>query len=125
MALGEGFRRFFRSSNDVDRDIREELEAHLEMKADDLIASGLSRERAGREARRLLGDRAWVLAECRKVRVHIGRRERRKERFDTLRQDVRYAVRRMQKAPAVTALVIAVLGLGIGVNTTVFSAVND
>ncbi len=24
MALGEGFRRFFRSSNDVDRDIREE-----------------------------------------------------------------------------------------------------
>ena len=38
MALGEGFRRFFRSSNDVDLDIREELEAHLEMKTEDLIA---------------------------------------------------------------------------------------
>jgi putative ABC transport system permease protein len=125
MLLGEGFRRFFRSSNDVDRDIREELEAHLEMKVEDLIASGLSRERAEAEARRLLGDRAWVVEECRKVRVHIRRSESRKERFDTLRQDVRYAVRRMQRAPAVTALVIAVLGLGIGVNTTVFSAVND
>jgi len=125
MALGEGFRRFFRSSNDVDQDIREELEAHLEMKTEDLIASGLPRERAVAEARRLLGDRAWVVKECRKVRVHIKRREHRKERFDTVRQDVRYAVRRMQKAPAMTVLVIAVLGLGIGVNTTVFSAVND
>ena len=121
----QGFRRFFRSSDDVDGDIREELEAHLQMKAEDLIASGLSRERAEAEARRLLGNRTWLVEECRKVRVHIRRSESRKERFDTLRQDVRYAVRRMQKTPAVTALVIAVLGLGIGVNTTVFSAVND
>jgi predicted permease len=125
MALGEGFRRLFRSTNDIDGEIREELEAHLEMKTEDLLASGLPREQAEAEARRLLGDRPWVVEECRKVRVHIKRGKARRERLDTLRQDVRYAARRMQKGPAMTALVITVLGLGIGVNTTVFSALND
>src|SRR5687768_11789026 len=38
-------------------------------------------------------------------------------------QDVRHAFRMLFQAPAFTALVVAILGLGIGVNTAIFSIV--
>jgi hypothetical protein len=41
--------------------------------------------------------------------------------FDTLRQDIRYAIRSLSRRPAVTAVAIASLAIGIGLNTAVFS----
>ncbi len=42
----------------------------------------------------------------------------------TLMQDLRFASRMLVKTPGFTAVVVAVLALGIGVNTTVFTLVN-
>nr|MBA2732359.1 ABC transporter permease [Acidobacteriota bacterium] len=42
----------------------------------------------------------------------------------TLWQDIRFAVRMLLKNWTVTAVIIVVLGLGIGVNTAIFSVVN-
>ena len=44
--------------------------------------------------------------------------------MNSLLMDVRYAVRMLHKSPAFTAVVALSLGLGIGVNTTIFSFVN-
>ena len=44
--------------------------------------------------------------------------------WDTLRQDVAYAVRTFRRAPGFTATVIGVAALGIGVNTAAFSLTN-
>jgi putative ABC transport system permease protein len=44
--------------------------------------------------------------------------------LESIRQDARYAVRAMKRSPASTAVAIATLAIGIGINATVFTVTN-
>jgi hypothetical protein len=47
-----------------------------------------------------------------------------KEHWSTLKQDLRYALRTLLRAPTLAVTVIATLALGIGANSVIFSAVD-
>lgn len=122
------FRRAFRLDRTTGADVRsavsDELQHHLELAAEELMETGWGEEEAWAEARRRFGDVEETRAYC--ERVQREREERRKTMMSTdeLRQDVRYALRSIRRAPGYAGLVILTLAFGIAANTTIFSVMN-
>ena len=96
--------------------LEEEIRLHLELERDRLIDAGLDPAAAARAARRRLGNPALIREDARAV---WGWR-----RLDALARDLRHVVRGLRRSPGFTAIVAAVLALGIGATTAVFSLVH-
>src|SRR5215210_7917356 len=109
------WQRLFRRRK-LDEELDKELSFHLEQHTSDLIEQGYSPEEARRRARLALGGPEQVKEACRDAR---GTRW-----LNDLIRDLRYGVRILAKQPGFTLVAVLTLGLGIGVNTAILSAVN-
>jgi putative ABC transport system permease protein len=114
--------RFWRA--DLRADVDDELAFHLEMRRRELVAQGLADEVARAEAQRRFGDVGSVRDNCLTIDERRFRHENRAEVVSHMRTDLRFAARGLRKAPGFAAMAIACIALGVGVTTTIFSAVN-
>ena len=105
----------------VEEDIAAEFEAHLALKTEALVRTGLPPDQARREAERRFGTLERFAAECRTIDRAERKERRRREWWSGAMQDLRLAARGLLRAPAFAASAVLVLATGIGLNATVFT----
>src|SRR5512145_1753648 len=106
----------------LDETLDWEIRHHLDERIDELVAQGLTRSEATRQAERMFGNVRHWRGEMREESEVRERRALWHEWLDGLRYDVSMALRGMRKHAGLTAIGILVLGLGIDANTAIFTA---
>ena len=105
----------------VERDLDRELALHLELKAASLEKSRMSADEARREAARLFGNWQTNRADCLAIDLPVQSRAARRNALEEFFQDVSFAVRALRRNVGVTLLIVAILAVGVGATTAVFS----
>lgn len=121
-----GIRRLFRLATRRDHraEADDEIRLHLQLRVDQLVREGMSPEAARLEAERRFGS---IDAERARFQDSARRRDGRmrvREWIDSVRQDLRYAVRTLRRDAGFTTFAVLIVGFGIGACATVFSLVN-
>jgi predicted permease len=123
-----GVRRFFRLAlhrGDLARgEVNDEIAFHIEARAQQLVAAGMTLEEARVEALRLFGDveRARItlgaVAEQHAFRLAL------RDSVDAFLDDLRYVARSLARTPAFTITVVLTFALGIGANAAMFGIID-
>jgi putative ABC transport system permease protein len=115
MGMGARLRNLWRREQ-VDAEIDAELRAHIEMAVEEMVRGGISEAEARRKTRLKFGNPVAVREMTTDADAALG--------LSSTWADVRFGFRQLRRAPGFALTSIAVLALGIGASTAIFSAVN-
>ncbi|HXG65183.1 MAG TPA: ABC transporter permease [Blastocatellia bacterium] len=100
----------------AERELDEEIRAHIEMETEQNIADGMSPEQARRAALRAFGNVTLAKEDSRSMwRFNM---------LETLWQDIKYGFRMLLRNPGFTAVAVVSLALGVGACAAIFSIVD-
>jgi predicted permease len=111
--------------NRVTRDVNKELELHLELRAREFEAQGLSPDDARRAALDAFGDRETIEREVATIRASTVRERQNRDWFGEITQDLVVGLRGLRRAPGFTLVALLTLAIGIGANTAIFSVLRS
>src|SRR5690349_11917497 len=101
----------------LDRELAEEIQAHLDEKVEEFVTEGMSREEAMRTARVEFGNVGVTEENCREVWSWPS--------VENLFFDIRYSLRALLHNPVFTVVALLTIAIGIAANAAVFSVVNS
>jgi predicted permease len=100
----------------LDDELADEIQMHIELRAQALIGEGMDPRDAAAEARRRFGNVINTREESRDMWNF--------PRVETIVQDLGYAVRLLRRSPAFATVALVALGIGIGSAIAVFTLIN-
>jgi len=116
-AIGRFFKRFgmLLRREKFNSELEEEMSFHREQKEKELLESGVAPEAAHRAAMREFGNATRLKEQSYEV---VG------FRFETVWQDLRFAIRQLRRSPGFTLTAILMLALGTGASVAIFAFVD-